>query len=212
MPSALRHEAARKAIHVGSAALPIGYAAGLPRATLLALLGGAVAVALTVEVARHRSPRARATFGRAVGALLRPHEHDRWSGATWLAIAYLLATLLFPRREAVAAMLAVALGDAAAALVGRWWQGRRARPPAAPAPPAPPAPRPGKSWAGSVACALAAAAGALLVAGLMPAAAAACGVAAALAERPRGPGDDNVRIALAAGAAAVAAAAVWPRG
>jgi hypothetical protein len=48
--------------------------------------------------------------------------------------------------------------------------------------------------------------GALLVARLAPGAALACAAAAALAERPRGPLDDNVRVALAAGGAAQLAA------
>ncbi|MDF1504148.1 hypothetical protein PYV61_14405, partial [Roseisolibacter sp. H3M3-2] len=40
------------------------------------------------------------------------------------------------------------------------------------------------------------------LAGLPPAAAFACAAAAALAERPAGPLDDNVRVALATGGAA----------
>jgi dolichol kinase len=190
----LGRELARKAIHLASAAVPVAYAAGLPRPTLLVLLVGALTVAVTVELARQRVGRVRGLFVRVVGPLLREHEHDRWSGATWMAAAYALAVVLFARPVAVAAMLAVALGDAAAAIVGRWAGARRARVGAqAPA---------GKTWAGSAACAIASAGGALLVARLPLTAALACGVAAALAERPRGPGDDNLRIALAAGVAA----------
>ena len=40
-----------------------------------------------------------------VGGLLRAHERDRWSGATWMCVAYALAVLLFARPVAVAAML-----------------------------------------------------------------------------------------------------------
>jgi dolichol kinase len=101
-------------------------------------------------------------------------------------------------------MLAVAVGDAAAAVVGRLAAqvraaGGRAGPPGA------------KTWEGSLACAAASALAALLVAGLGAPAALACGAAAALAERPRAPLDDNVRIAAAAGAAAwgAPAALAW---
>jgi dolichol kinase len=194
MPATLRHELARKAIHLGSAAVPVAYAAGLPRRWLLVALGGALAVAVTVELARHRVPRARATFDRTVGALLRAHERDRWSGATWMCLAYLLAALLFARPVAVAAMLGVALGDAAAAVAGRWWSARTVRSAAS-----------GKTWVGTAACALVTLAAALVVARLPMLAAVAGAVAAALAERPAGPLDDNVRIALAAGGASALA-------
>ena len=204
MAVTLRHEVARKAIHLASAVVPVAYAAGLRRDLLAALLGGALVVALGVEIARHRLPRVREPFERAVGDLLRPHERARWSGATWMLVAYVLALALFPRAVAVAAMLAVALGDAAAAVIGRWAAARRATPASGAASGA----ASGKTWAGTVACAVATVLGALLVARLAPGAALACAIAAALAERPRGPFDDNVRVALAAGGGAQLAAVV----
>lgn len=212
MAVTLRHEVARKAIHLASAVVPVAYAAGLRRDVLAALLGGALVVALAVEVTRRRVARVREPFERAVGDLLRPHERSRVSGATWMALAYLLAVALFPRPVAVAAMLAVALGDAAAAVVGRWAGARRAaRTGAGAGAGADAAAAPGKTWAGTVACAVATALGALLVARLAPGAALACAIAAALAERPRGPLDDNVRVALAAGGGAQLAALVAAR-
>lgn len=197
MPATLRHEIARKGIHLASAAVPVAYMLGLPRAVLLVALALAGVTAATIEVARVRSARVRDTFERLVGPLLRPHERGRWSGATWMCAAYLLATLAFPRREAVAAMLAVALGDAAAAIVGRMASARQPRTVRVPG---------AKTWAGSVACLAATTLGALLVAELPAAAALACGTAAMLAERPRWALDDNVRIVVAAGAAAWAVA------
>ncbi len=197
VPTTLRRELARKAIHLASAAVPTAYAAGAPRAAVIGALAVAGTTAAGLEIARARSPRVRAAFTRVVGRLLRTHEHGRWSGATWMCAAYLLSALLFPRPDAVAAMLAVAFGDAAAAIVGRL--AARLRP--APLRPAP-APPGAKTAAGSIACAAATALGALLIARTGPAPAAACGIAAALAERPRWPLDDNIRVALAAGAAA----------
>ncbi len=203
MAVTLRHELARKAIHLASAIVPASYAAGLRRDVLAALLGGALVVAVGVELARRHVPRVREPFERLLGDLLRPHERARWSGATWMLISYLLALALFPAPVAVAAMLAVALGDAAAAVIGRWAGARRAaRSPASAA---------GKTWAGTIACAVATVLGALLVARLAPGAALACAVAAALAERPSGPLDDNVRVALAAGGGAQLAALLASR-
>ena len=194
MPLSLRHELSRKGIHLASATVPVAYAAGAPRAAVLAALAGAGVVAVGIERARARSPRARALFERLVGPLLRAHEHHHLSGATWMCAAYLLAVALFPRPAAVAAMLAVAFGDAAAAVVGRLAAQRRHTPAG------------GKTWAGSTACLAATTLGALLVARLGAPAALACGLAAALAERPHLAVDDNIRIVLAAGTAAWLAA------
>ncbi len=68
MASTFAHELARKAIHLGSAVIPVAYAAGLPRRVLAAGLVALLALALVVEVARFRSPRARVWFSGLVGA------------------------------------------------------------------------------------------------------------------------------------------------
>ena len=184
----LRRELARKALHVTSAAVPVAYAAGLPRAGLLAGLLALLAIALVVEGARARSERARAHFTRAAGPLLRAHEHHRWAGATWLLAAFALAVGLYPAPVAVAATWAVALGDASAAIVGRWIGRHRL------------SPRFAKTLEGSAACAAVTFAGALWVARLPLGASVVAVVAAALAEAPTRPLDDNVRVVLAVGA------------
>lgn len=224
LPSTLRHELARKALHVSTAVVPAAYMAGVPRDVVLGALGALLAVALLVEIARARHGWARSTFTRATGALLREHEHARWAGATWLLLAFLLAVALFPAPVAAAAMLGVAFGDAAGAIVGRWWSARRscdATPDRSPAPSieAPPtgaprsrdarggvltrhhaaAPGGGKTLAGSLACAVATTVGALLVARLDIAQSLLAGGLAALAERPRSAVDDNLRVVLAVG-------------
>jgi dolichol kinase len=184
--TALRRELARKAIHLSTALVPLAYAAGLPRDAVLAALAALAATAVGVELARLRSARVGARFARATGALLRDHEHRRWSGATWLFVAFTIAAVAFPRPAAVAAMWAVAVGDASAAIVGRW-VGRH------------PLPGTAKSVEGSAACFLASALGALLVARLDVAASVVAGLAATLAEAPERPLDDNVLVALAVG-------------
>lgn len=198
----LRRELARKALHLSSAAAPLLYAAGAPRWWLAGGLGALLGVALAVEAARARSERARHHFTRYTGALLREHEHRRWSGATWMLGAYLLAAAAYPRPFAIAAMWAVGVGDASAAIVGRWWgERRRWRTPS----PSAEGARAAKTYAGTAACFVAAFVGARWVAGLPPAAAALTALLAAAAERPRAPLDDNLRIVLAVGAAAL----VW---
>lgn len=95
-----------------------------------------------------------------------------------------------PMRSALVALWAAAVGDASGALVGRSvqaWRGRGA----------------GKSLTGTLAVGVATAAGALWLAGLTPAIAAVLGAVAAVAERPRRPLDDNLRVALAVALAAM---------
>lgn len=181
---ALRHELARKALHLTSATVPVSYALGADREVLLALLGVLVLVALLVEMTRRRVALVRRAFVRATEPLLRAHEHERLAGATWMLVAFALAVWLLPRSTAIAATWAVAVGDASAAIVGRSLGRVRIG-------------GYGKSLEGTLACLVATALGAAFVAKLGPTAAIAAGVAAAAAELPGRPLDDNVRVAAA---------------
>jgi dolichol kinase len=138
---------------------------------------------MVVEFARSRSVHVRTVFDRATGLLLRAHEHHRWSGATWLLLSFLLVVLMFDAPIAIAAMWAVSVGDASGAIVGRTIGRHRIG-------------RSLKSIEGSVACAVATAAGALLVADLSPILSVIAGIVAAAAEWPARPLDDNLRIGL----------------
>jgi dolichol kinase len=187
-PLALHRELSRKAIHLLSAAAPLAYAGGLHRTALIAALGAAAVIAIAVEVARRTSTAIQRRLDRAVGELFRAHEHASVTGATWLVLALLGAALLLPRPLAIATMWAVAVGDPAAALVGRTVGQMRFRPG-------------GKSLEGALSCLAITFAGALLIAGLPVSWAAVAGLTAALAEWPNRPFDDNVRVAVAVGSA-----------
>jgi dolichol kinase len=152
------------------------------------LLTVALAVAILVEGARQLSARARSAFDTLFAPLLRPHERSGLTGATWLAAAMLGALLVFPPRAAVVALWAVAAGDGAASIVGRLAARGRALP--------------GKTFAGSLTCAAVTTLGAVWLAAAPWMSALAIGAATALAERPRGPLDDNLRVAAIAGIAA----------
>jgi dolichol kinase len=183
----MRRELARKGLHLVSAAAPIGYAAGVPRTTVAGVLAMLAATAVLLEIARARVPAVRLRVERTIGVLLRDAEHHAWCGATWMLLAFLAAVVLLPAPIAMAAMWAVAVGDALAALVGRW-AGRH---------------RLGtlKSIEGSLACFVGTLAGALVVARLGVAASVVAATAATAAEWPRRPLDDNLRIVLAVGCA-----------
>ncbi len=186
----MRRELARKAIHVSSVAVPL-LVWLLPRPAAIAVLVVAALVALAIDAARHRIRPFRYHFLRRTRTLLRPHERRGLAGATWMALAYAAAVVLFPKPVAVAAMLFNGLGDAAAALAGtRWGRHRTAW---------------GKSWEGfaaGLATDLAVGLGMWMLApDAVPLAGAVLGaVVAASVEFAPLPLDDNPRVTLAGGA------------
>lgn len=160
----------------------------MPQRVVAWTLAALLAVALTVELLRRWSPSVASRFASLFAPMLRAHETRALTGATWLLLAMTLAVMVLPRAAAIAATWAAAVGDTLAALVGMRWGRHRAAS--------------GKSLEGSLACALATALGAALLAQLPFAAAVACGAVAAIAERLPWPDDDNIRIATLVGAAA----------
>jgi dolichol kinase len=169
----------RRAIHAASASvLLIGLSSWttLRVATMLLAAG-----ALVFELARLRVP----AFQQVVAAALpvyRPHEVAHPSGALWLALGYAVAAW-FPAPAATAGILAAALADPAASLVGgRWGRGSP------------------KSWAGTGTVLLIVTVAAAVVGVRFPAAVAVGAVGGAV-ERWSGPLDDNLVIAPAVAAA-----------
>lgn len=182
----LRSELRRKAIHIGSALVPL-LAGFLDRSGTLVLLLAALAVALLVEGLRRWWRPGRYAFLRATRTLLRPRERRGLTGATWMVIAYTVAVAIFPRPVYLAAMLYNALADAAAALIGGRW--------GTPSLPG------GRSWLGSGAFVAVALAVGVLVPGIPAVAALAGAVAAAGIELAGLPPDDNLWLTLGGGAA-----------
>jgi dolichol kinase len=184
-----RAELSRKGVHLGSAVFPLSWAFGLvDRSQLLAVLGAGFAIAVAFEILRRRDGAIGRWFNAWFGGMLREHESTGFTGATFILAAMFLCVWLLPMRAALSALWAGVVGDAAAALVGRAVAARAAAH--------------GKTWAGSIACALASAIGPLWLAAASPLQALGVGLAAALAERPKLTLDDNARVAIAAGLAA----------
>ena len=189
----MKRELARKAIHVSSTAVPL-LVWLVPRPLAIAVLVPVALLAVAVDLARHRIRPVRYHFLRHTRTMLRAHERRGFAGATWMALAYAAALLVFPKPVAVAAMLFNGLGDATAALVGkRWGRHRTAW---------------GKSWEGfaaGLAVDLAVGLGMWMIApAAVPLAGAILGAfVAATVEFAPLPLDDNVRVTLAGGAGIV---------
>lgn len=196
----MKRELARKAIHVSSTAVPL-LVWLLPRPAAIALLVPVAVLALAIDLARHRIRPFRYHFLRHTRTMLRHHERHGLAGATWMAIAYAAAVVLFPKPVAVAAMLFNGLGDAAAALVGKRWGRRRTAW--------------GKSWEGfaaGLAVDLAVGIGTWMLApDVVSLGAAIMGaVLAATVEFAPLPLDDNMRVTLAGGAGIMLGLSLFP--
>jgi len=167
----------RPLLHAGTALLLLTLLQSWQLLRAVLLLGGLAAVAF--EALRLGQPAVRELAGRLV-PVFRPDEAARPSGAAWLFVGYALAAWMPPPAPA-AAVLAGALADPAAALVGGRFGGGRA-----------------KSWPGTIA-AFGAATAALWIFGIPPLAAAAAGAAAAALEHWPGPVNDNLLVAPGVG-------------
>ena len=77
------------------------------------------AVVMIVEALRLLVPSSNRPFMRSVEVLLKVDEVSRPTGATYVVVGTLVAVLLFDIRVAALALLFLAFGDPAAALVGR---------------------------------------------------------------------------------------------
>ena len=184
----------RKTLHLTTAVVPIGLFYGVPQRVMAVALLVLFGIACAVEYARRRSPAFAARFSGTVGVLLRPHEVTRGvTGATWLLGAFALTCLTVPLSAAIAATWAGAVGDAAAAIVGRAWSRARAST--------------GKTLAGSAACVVTTALGLLWLTEFSAVAASLLGLVAAAVERPSVALDDNVRVTVSV--AIVAAVFLW---
>lgn len=136
--------------------------------------------AVLFEAARLHWPAVAAWAARTV-PVFRPGEGRKPSGAGWLFLGYALAAW-FPPPAPAAAVLAGALADPAAAVIGRRFGAAGAR----------------KSWPGTATAFLVAAA-AVWVWGAAPPAGLLAGAVAAALERWPGPFDDNLLVAPGVG-------------
>lgn len=98
--------------------------AGLDRAGVLTVVGGLLAAAWCIDVARLAVPRWNELFFRTLFPLASPREARGPASSSWYLLGVLLVWALFPT-VAVPAVLVLGLADPAASLVGRRWGRRR---------------------------------------------------------------------------------------
>jgi dolichol kinase len=118
----LRSELKRKAIHLASLSIPLGYylTPDLWQRDWERALLAAVILSLAIEVFRLNHLPTRNVFRHFFGELLRNHEEVSLLGSTYLLIACLLSIHLVPKPIAVLALAFLIVGDTMAAIVGKW--------------------------------------------------------------------------------------------
>lgn len=111
----------RKLTHISAISIPIIYFL-TDRGPILTLLAGAFAISLTLDMIRFFGhEKSRNLFWRFFGVIIRPHEKDNFTGATYILASSILTILLFAKPVAVLAIAFIVIGDTAGAIVGRLW-------------------------------------------------------------------------------------------
>lgn len=133
----LKQELGRKFFHFMASIVPLSYF-WLDYQPMLISLAALTGLSLGIDLGRHHWSVLAGLFTRLFGRWLRHSESNRLTGASYFLIGSLLTILIFPQKSiSIAAILYLAWGDLAAALIGKAWG------------------RPqfwGKSWPGSLAC------------------------------------------------------------
>ena len=117
----------RRVFHLIAASATTLLALAIPPPAYLTLIGAGALLALALDSARPRAPALNRLFLRIFGSMLKPAEVTEISGATWFLIAAFFAFHFYGPAVAVPALLFIAVGDPAAAIVGvrspgpRWW-------------------------------------------------------------------------------------------
>lgn len=110
----------RKAWHLLGLVFPALYYFGiLSRVWVLVLVGGIVGGAVVLEILRFKSEAVAAAFAAVFRRIMRDDEFKTLNATIPYLAATFIVLLIFPRVIACVALAFLALGDAAAELVGR---------------------------------------------------------------------------------------------
>ncbi len=117
-PAAVGPPIWRRVFHASAGTALAVAAIFLPSPVVVAEFAALAALSLALDLLRFRVPGLNRRFLRWLSPLLKSEENSKLTGATFMLLAGLVSFLCFDHTVAVAAMLFLALGDPAAALVG----------------------------------------------------------------------------------------------
>lgn len=121
-PDSLAKELKRKVFHLATLLYLLAYLElGYP--LTLYLMAGWMGLITLVETARLISPAVRSFLHNIFAPIMRHKEERRYTGAFYTSLGAFLTFYFFGERPAIvnAALLYLALGDAAAAIIGKRW-------------------------------------------------------------------------------------------
>lgn len=120
MNSKIKAEISRKSIHICSLLIPFGfrYLTHNDRKLAFLIMIPLTFIAITIELLRLYNPKFKRGFFKAVGFMLREHEQNNFSGATFLMVASVVCIAFFPVNITFVAISFLAIGDTLAAIIG----------------------------------------------------------------------------------------------
>ncbi len=125
-----RNELLRKAIHMCSLSIPVGYYF-MSKPMILTLLLPMTAAFLIGDVLRLFHEPTFRLYKKIFGSMLRTHEKTpgkkTLNGASWVLISATFCVLVFPKLIVVTAFAILIISDTMAALIGRRYGTRRYR-------------------------------------------------------------------------------------
>ncbi|MBN2417446.1 hypothetical protein JXO52_16540 [bacterium] len=116
----LKNELLRKSIHLLLLVIPLAIRM-LSRGEMLTILGTLLFVAAAVELLRRYNARFGRLFLAVTGTMLREHEKEHLTGATYLLLSSFVCVLVFSSWIAQVALLFVVVSDGLSALAGKFW-------------------------------------------------------------------------------------------
>jgi dolichol kinase len=121
MKKSLLTETYRKAIHIGSLIIPLSYRFVFhsDRRTFFLFLVPITVIAFLIELFRLQNKTFKNIFYNIFGLIIRKHEHNDFTGATYLLMSSVLSIALFPADIAFLALSFLSIGDTLAAIVGK---------------------------------------------------------------------------------------------
>ena len=115
-----KREILRKLIHVCFLIIPFSYRYLFlsNKKTFFLVLGPLTLISLIIDIGRLKHPTFRKIFHDLVGILLRNHELNNITGATYMMISSAICIAVFPANIAFISLGFLAIGDSLASIVG----------------------------------------------------------------------------------------------
>lgn len=121
MQEDLKYEFKRKAFHITSLFLPISYIFVSKQVAIITMLI-ITAGTIFIDTSRHYNRSIQETIDKLFADLMRPFERTgsyQLSGSSYMALGFLIATIMFSKGVAITSCLVLIVSDSCAAIFGK---------------------------------------------------------------------------------------------